>query len=103
MYLNTQSNYDEILIEEFIKGATEFVGEGGCYHHEKTDALLINLKDIVDEIIRFSQVNTYLIHIWDNITKSLRLYSEKTENIFINLNINSGVMISIINIIILNI
>jgi len=51
VYLNTQSNYDEILIEEFIKGATEFVGEGGCYHHEKTDYLLINLKEIVDEIV----------------------------------------------------
>lgn len=51
----------------------------------------------IDEIIRFTPVNSWIYYLYDNITKKITVHSFKTENISIILNLENGIIISIIN------
>ena len=52
----------------------------------------------IDKIIGFSQINSFINHIVYNNTKNLILHHQESDNISIDINIESGIIFSIINI-----
>jgi hypothetical protein len=88
-YLNSELQYNNIHLNEFLKGAEGTEGEGGCYHDEKTDNIVHSTGKVYEVTVKKNKTVSE-DEIWDKIFSEVGSFVEDSAG---SMAVTAGVML----------